>query len=174
MKGRIVLGILAALILAGMVPNQTFGRGGARSVALTETEAYWLTYLREEEKLARDVYLTMNDLWGTQVFARIALAEQRHMDAIGNLLNKYGLPDPAQDEIGAFTNEALGDLYVQLVAQGELSEPGAIMIGVAIERKDIDDLNAAVAGTDKLDLQQVYSSLLRASQTHLSAFLAHG
>jgi hypothetical protein len=174
MKGRIVLGILVAVIAAGMVPSQISARGSGPSAALTETEVYWLTYLREEEKLARDAYLAMNDIWGTRVFARIAMAEQRHMDAIGNLLNKYGLPDPAQDEDGAFTNEALGDLYVQLVAEGELSEPGAIMVGVAIERKDIDDLNAAVAGTDKLDLQQVYSSLLRASQTHLSAFLAHG
>jgi hypothetical protein len=173
MKKRIVLGILVALFAAGMVPNQTFARGSGQSVALTETEAYWLTYLREEEKLARDAYLSMNDIWGTRVFASIALAEQRHMDAIGNLLDKYGLPDPAQDEVGVFTNADLQALYDQLIDQGQQSELNAIMVGVAIEEENIADLTAAIAGTSKLDLQQVYTTLLRASQTHLSTFLAH-
>jgi hypothetical protein len=180
MKGTIVLGVLVALIAAGLVPDQAFARAKGSavrisdpSVALTQTEVYWLTYLREEEKLARDVYLSMSDIWGTRVFARIATAEQRHMDAIGNLLDKYGLPDPARNEVGAFTNADLQALYDQFIRQGRESELNAVMVGVAIEEANITDLNAAIAGTDKADLQQVYTNLLRASRAHLSTFLAH-
>ena len=41
-------------------------------VALTDDEAAALAYLREEEKLARDVYLTLADTWQLPIFANIA------------------------------------------------------------------------------------------------------
>ena len=66
----------------------------AQAVGLTETEKYWLTYMREEEKLARDVSF-LYDQWGARIFDNISISEQRHMDAIKNLLDRYGLPDPA-------------------------------------------------------------------------------
>ena len=62
---------------------------------LTPGEIAGLTFMREEEKLARDVYLTLDDAWDLQVFANIARSEQTHMDAIGTLLTRYGIADPA-------------------------------------------------------------------------------
>ena len=43
--------------------------------ALTETDIAGLVFMREEEKLARDVYLTMSDRWGAPVFENIAASE---------------------------------------------------------------------------------------------------
>ena len=43
--------------------------------------------MREEEKLARDVYLTLYDIWGTPAFNNIASSEQTHMDAVLMLID---------------------------------------------------------------------------------------
>ena len=37
-----------------------------------------LSYMREEEKLARDVYLALYEKWGIRTFLNIAKAEQQH------------------------------------------------------------------------------------------------
>ena len=71
------------------------GSGPDSGSSLSADEIYWLTYMREEEKLARDVYLHQNSHWNMQVFGNIAFSEQWHMDAVKNLLDRYGLPDPA-------------------------------------------------------------------------------
>ena len=54
-----------------------------------------MLFMREEEKLARDVYLTLYDAWRLAPFANISVSEQKHMNAMLLLLRKYGLPDPA-------------------------------------------------------------------------------
>lgn len=56
--------------------------GTALSAGLTDDEVYWLTYMREEEKLARDVYLSLYDTWGIPSFSKISASEQTHMAAI--------------------------------------------------------------------------------------------
>ena len=53
-----------------------------QTVVLTDDETYWLTYMREEEKVARDVYLYLNEKWNVRIFKNIAASEQTHMDAI--------------------------------------------------------------------------------------------
>ncbi len=78
--------------------------------------------MREEEKLARDVYLDMNDLWDAVVFVNIAASEQQHMDTLLQLLDKYGLPDPAASDIpGWFSDQNLQTLYDDLVNRGQAS-----------------------------------------------------
>ena len=55
--------------------------------ALDSTEAAGLAYLREEEKLAHDVYATLNSKWGLRVFGNISQSEDRHFSAIKLLLS---------------------------------------------------------------------------------------
>jgi len=62
----------------------------------------WLTYIREEEKLARDVYLYLYDMWGSSIFDNISVSEQAHMDAIKTLIDRYGLDDPAEEAVWAY------------------------------------------------------------------------
>ncbi|MEJ2686733.1 MAG: DUF2202 domain-containing protein, partial [Gammaproteobacteria bacterium] len=97
---RLVAGVLAAAVLSIPLPSVADEAPTGLSVA----EAESLTYMREEEKLARDVYLTMQDYWDNRVFVNIAEAEQSHADAVASLLEKYGLVDPSLDAIGYFNN----------------------------------------------------------------------
>ena len=141
---------------------------------LSAVEAEWLTLMREEEKLARDVYSNLFQTWGVLVFRNIAGSEQRHFDAIGLLINRYGLQDPAADDVpGIFTNPELAALYADLTARGSASVAEAMRVGAAIEELDIRDLKLATAETDRVDILRVFGNLLRGSMNHLHAYLSH-
>ncbi len=138
---------------------------------LSDQEAEGLLYMREEEKLARDVYVTLFDLWAVPAFSRISEAEQRHMDALGRLIVRYDLEDPVIDDaIGVFTDPDFEDLYDELVEAGATSEIDALKVGALIEELDIADLREELAQTDHPDLQRVYENLMRGSRNHLRAF----
>ena len=82
-------------------------------------EAATLTFMREEEKLARDLYRAMAEQWDAAIFTNIALSEQQHMDAVKRMLDKYSLADPAQADVaGWFSDPELQTLYSELSAQG--------------------------------------------------------
>jgi len=131
-----------------------------------------LLWMREEEKVARDVYITLGEQWSLPVFTNISKAEQQHMDAIAVLLERYGIADPvANDAVGVFTNPNLQALYDQLVAQGGQSEAEALKVGATVEDVDIFDLQKALANTDNADIRQVYASLMAGSENHLRAFV---
>ncbi len=136
---------------------------------LSTDEAAALLFMREEEKLARDVYNTLSTTWGQPTFSNIASSEQAHMDEIKVLLDRYALTDPALAP-GQFTNPDLQALYTQLVAQGSLSIGDALKVGAAIEEIDIRDLQTRMAQTDNADVQQVYTNLMNGSYKHLQAF----
>ena len=138
---------------------------------LTVAESRDLTFLREEEKLARDVYLALERQWGLSVFGNIASSEQTHMDTVLGLLNTYGLPDPVggQPE-GVFTNTTLQTLYAQLVAQGSQSAEDALRVGATIEDLDISDIEEMEANTVKQDILDVYANLTKGSRNHMRSF----
>ena len=137
---------------------------------LSATEKESLLYMREEEKLARDVYTAFYDRYGLRVFSNIATSEQAHMDAVLTLLNRYGLADPAAAAPGVFNNDDLQALYDDLIDQGNASLTAALQAAVLIEETDIADLQDGLALTSHADLRAVYNNLLRASQNHLRAF----
>ena len=140
---------------------------------LSDAEITDLLYMREEEKVARDVYAALYDRWGLQVFQSIAQSEQNHMDSILELLNAYGLDDPAaQTKAGEFSNTDLQQLYDTLVAQGQVSLEEALRVGALIEEVDILDLQDAIQNTDKADIAHVYTNLMFGSENHLRSFTA--
>ena len=146
-------------------------RGQDEELSAEEIEG--ILYMREEEKLARDVYLTLYEQWGLSIFQNIANSEQTHMDAIKTLIDRYGLDDPAAgNDVGEFTNPTLRSLYADLVATGSQSLADALRVGAAIEEIDILDLEKHVAQTDARDIQRVYESLTRGSRNHLRSFVA--
>ena len=139
--------------------------------ALSAEEASSLAFMREEEKLARDVYAAMYSRWGNNVFANIGASEQVHMDAVELLLTRYALPDPAAATLpGQFDNSMLQGLYDALVASGQASLVAALQVGAEIEDLDIRDLRAIKATVDNADLLLVYESLEKGSRNHLRAF----
>lgn len=149
----------------------TYTRG--ESLAdLTEEEAAALLFMREEEKLARDVYLALYDAWDLNIFKNIAGSENQHMEAVLTLLEKYGLDDPsAALADGEFKDPGLQELYQELTSRGQESLQAALEVGALIEEIDIQDLEESLAGTSKPDITQVFSSLLNGSYNHLRAFV---
>ena len=139
---------------------------------LTEQEIADLLWMREEEKLARDVYLTLADRWNLRVFTNISRSEQQHMDTMLSLINAYGLEDPVGDNPqGVFTNTELQALHDQLVAQGKRSQIEALKVGATIEEVDIVDLEQSISDTDNTDVNQAYYHLMCGSENHLRAFV---
>jgi hypothetical protein len=138
---------------------------------LTQTEIEGLIFMREEEKLAGDVYRYFYDLWGSSVFQSIASSEDSHTAAILTLLDLYGIPDPFMSEAGIFQNADLQALYDQLTAQGSQSLKDALLVGAAIEEIDILDLERNIAATDQADIIMTYENLLSGSENHLRAFV---
>jgi len=144
--------------------------GFVQAAGLSDEETSWLTYMREEEKLARDVYITLYEKWGKSIFTNIAVSEQRHMDAIKNLLTKYGVPDPVTDDTVGVFSEKFKNLYENLISVGTESLVQALKVGVFIEETDIDDLEQAIASTKHRDINKVYTNLMNGSYNHLAAF----
>lgn len=141
--------------------------------ALSPQEEAGLVFMREEEKLARDVYTVLGDKTGLRIFANIAASEQTHMDAVGTLIARYGAMDPVRDDaIGTFAAQTFKDLYASLVSAGEVSDIEALRVGARIEELDIADLAERVAQTDDADIRLVYEQLMRGSRNHLRSFAA--
>ena len=140
------------------------------TAVLTEDEIANLLHMREEEKVARDVYLKFFELYNMPVFANIAQSEQKHMDAVLNLVEGYGLTDPVADKAeGEFTAD-FQELYDNLVAEGSESITAAYQVGVKIEERDIADLEECIASTEVENILRVYNNLLAGSGNHLNAF----
>jgi hypothetical protein len=175
MKGRFKVNTKKLLLVGGLLLLMSITSiGFVQAAGLTQDEEYWLTYMREEEKLARDVYLNLYDMWGSRIFDNISVSEQTHMDAVKTLLDRYGIPDPAAGKgPGVFTNQDLQDLYDALIKDGGVSLVEALKVGVVIEETDIDDLNAGIASTKRKDIKTVYSNLLLGSLNHLKAFVSN-
>jgi hypothetical protein len=141
----------------------------AGTATLSTEERNSLIFVREEEKLARDVYTFLYSKWKTNIFINISESEQKHMDAMGDLLAKYKIPDPVI-EPNKFTNLELQVLYDDLVAKGSVSLTEALRVGATIEDKDIYDLNKDLLLIDNADIRLVYGSLLKGSKNHMVAF----
>ena len=137
---------------------------------LVAGDAASLLWMREEEKLARDVYRRLYDQWRDPVFANIAKSEQRHFDALGSLISTYQLTDPASLFDGTFAQVELQDLYVTLVSTGMTSLVSALTVGATIEDLDIRDLQEAIDATTNPNLKATYGNLLNGSKNHLRAF----
>lgn len=145
----------------------------AQNIALlTQKERDGLLLMREEEKLAHDVYVVLAEKWGNRPFGNIVSSEQTHMKAVKTLLDQYGLEDPiANLGAGKFKNSTLQKLYLDLVKKGSTSRLDALKVGATIEDLDIFDLNRLVRETKNDSIRKVYGNLLGGSQNHLRAFV---
>lgn len=183
--------IIAGISLIGILPASAQGQGqsgdGSGSCAtlvsdyfenleatpLSEAEIDEMTFLREEEKLARDVYTQLAETWQLPIFFQIAGAESRHMNRVLMLLELYGIADPVTDDsVGAFNNPELQALYATLVETGQNSLVDALTVGATIEDLDLADIDEILNLSDNAPLQFVCENLAKGSRNHLRAFMA--
>jgi len=141
--------------------------------SLNMTEKDSLVFMREEEKLAHDVYAQLDLRWGsgTRSFGNIANSEATHTEAVRQLLLRYSVIDPASAASGQFQNTVLQGLYNQLTTAGALSLIDAYKVGAAIEEIDMLDINKALIGIDNQDIMLVYQNLLKGSRNHLRSYV---
>jgi hypothetical protein len=192
MKHLLILTLISALVVAGCSDNTSdisstdqpdvyseinletlrVNIGNQDLNDLTPAEIAGLVFMREEEKLARDVYLTSFDQYGLNIFGNISGSEQVHMDAVLILLDRYEITDPVGDNaLGVFQNEDLQTLYNELIASGSESLEEALYVGCAIEEIDILDLQVHMSQTAYKDIIMVYQALLDGSGNHLRAYV---
>jgi hypothetical protein len=156
--------------------------------------------MREEEKLARDVYLTFAEWYPNQpVFNKIATtSEQTHTDTMRDKLAQYDVVDPNPDTnnlpgaLGVFTGDIYGEYFTekfgQLTQMGSQSELDALYVGALIEELDMHDIiecpqvivdmdngigegGCGLSYTDERALNNAYSSLVDGSESHLRAYV---
>lgn len=139
---------------------------------LSSAVAADLTHMRDEERLARDLYAAIATQYDNAApFSTITLSEQRHYDSVGVLLTRYGVADPSAGKApGVYSDPELQKLYDSLWAQAKTSLTDAYAVGVAVENTDIADLKKAMAATDAADIDRVYANLERGSEMHLQSF----
>ncbi len=168
----IALHSLAAVAAAGAwYPGQDQG-APAKVAALSEEFKAGLLLMREEEKLARDVYQTLEKQWGLRPFGNIAMAEQAHMDAVKALLTRYGVADPAADtKPGEFRDPKMKALFAELTKAGKESRVAALRVGAKIEDLDLYDLKRLAKTSLPKDIRDTYDYLALGSRNHLRAFM---
>jgi hypothetical protein len=138
---------------------------------LDTSESDGLVWVREEEKLAHDVYAVAAVRWGLKVFTNIGASEVMHMDVMKALLERYALADPNLGlAAGSFRRPEFQALYDALLRQTDTSLIDALQVGLQIEELDILDIEREKTRTDNLDIRYAYDELLRGSRNHLRAF----
>lgn len=183
-KGIITL--VMVLVITGLAMTHIFAQGtnvnfergiftAIRDIEtgiLSSEEIEGILLMREEEKLARDVYTALYEKWNLRTFGSIGQgSETTHMDAMKMLLDRYNLEDPVREDIpSVFQNGELQKAYDELVAKGSRSIEDAILVGAYIEDLDIYDLERLIKETDNNDIKIVYQNLLKGSRNHLRAF----
>ena len=138
---------------------------------LSKQEIEDLQFLKEEEKLARDVYLFAFDLYGQNIFKNISNSEQSHMNSVKVILEKYDVEDLSLSERGKFTNQILQNLYDDLTSLASKSLEGALIAGATIEDLDINDLENFILDTNYDDINAMYALLICGSRNHLRAYI---
>jgi len=143
---------------------------------LSEIEKKALIFVREEEKLARDVYIYLDKRYEseTKIFGNIQKAEQTHTDSVKILLDRYNIDDPMTNDedadLGVFKNQDLQKLYNDLTSKGAISKIDAIEVGLIIEDLDIRDIEIYISQSDNEDIKTIFKSLVKGSENHLKAF----
>jgi len=191
----VVVALSALFFALSMNPAIAGKNSGKDKSTLDFNEQTHLEFMCEEEKLARDVYITLGSKYPAYtVFGNIDDSEERHKCAVEDMLEKYGIPSPStNDNVGVFTGEAYGwyftEKYTELVAKGSISELDALYVGAFIEELDMMDINQCpkvIVETDngindisecgkiytnKPDVIRLYDNLLEGSESHLVAYV---
>ncbi|OPZ27416.1 MAG: hypothetical protein BWZ00_01476 [Bacteroidetes bacterium ADurb.BinA174] len=167
-----LLGLCAWVTL--LLPMQTIGNNNDGSIKrinveiINQSDIVSIQFMREEEKLAHDVYIFYAEQYNVPIFRNISRSETAHQKAIMWLMNKYNIEDLSKEKAGEFNNRELQQMYDELTQATTLID--ALKAGALIEEQDILDLENHLKKTDNADVKRVYTNLLRASENHLRAF----
>lgn len=160
-----------AAVVESNVASDPTSSDGLTGTGLDAIEIAGLKFMREEEKLAHDVYATLFNTWGAEIFSNIAASETEHTEAVLGQIELYGVEDPAEgNPVGVFEDTYLQALFDKLIEMGSVSLIEGLKVGALIEETDIRDIREKMEVTDETSILQVYQNLLCGSYEHLQAF----
>ncbi|MBN1234666.1 MAG: DUF2202 domain-containing protein [Methanotrichaceae archaeon] len=143
----------------------------AGAATLTWREKEGILFIWEEEKAARDLYMSIYDKNNLTIFMNLVRSEQSHMDQAKTIIDKYGLAIPGNDEQGVFQNQTLQEIHDGLLAEGLQSDQDALRVAATFEEISIMDLEKELDATNTEDIRVVYQGLLAGSKKHLRSYV---
>jgi hypothetical protein len=165
-----------SLLLTACGGDSVVNNNSLASTTLSDIEVEGLLFMREEEELARDLYLDIYAAKGNRLttFKNISdNAETKHAEAIRVLLETYSINDPSTGIHNTYTDIELQDLYNSLlnIAVGS-DDLAALRVGALVEETDIRDINTHKdnVSAEHTDIISTYDNLLCGSRNHLRAF----
>lgn len=141
---------------------------------LSDAEVNGILSLREEEKVAYDVYTFMFEKYESKVFKNIAENEKDHMDKIKELIDQYNLNDPLSgiaDQKGVFSSNKMKALYDEMIMAGNYGLLDALRAAARFEETDIVDLRKYLSSASDQTVINTYINLESGSQDHLRALV---
>ena len=194
----IILSVATTLLLAGNGSHSSQGKNANSSESyqqirpvigtsvLSDEQKHTLAYMWNEEKLAKDIYLAINEVNPHRTLYNIATrAETKHQAAVETLIAAYdinisNLVDYTENydeeallamSPGEFGIDELNTLYSELYLKGIQSTQDALEVGCMVEVTDINDLDKDIEiaqGAD--DIVNVFEHLREGSYRHYWAF----
>jgi len=134
-------------------------------------EIQGILFIWQEEKAARDLYISLYDETNLSIFMDLVRSEQNHMDQAKSMIDKFGLQTPVPDMPGELENQTLKEIYNRLQAQGKLSHQEALKSAATFEEISIMDLEKEIAATNMEEIGVVYQGLLAGSRKHLRSYV---
>ena len=144
---------------------------------LSDAEVQGLLFMREEEELARDLYLDIYEATGghLQTFKNISdKAETKHAEAIRLLLVRANIEDPSTGRHDTYNDPELQELYDTLYENAVVGDDvTTLRVGALVEETDIRDIRdfRDQVSEDQQDIIDTYDNLLCGSRNHLRAFV---
>ena len=142
------------------------------AATLTWREKKGMLFIWEEEKAARDLYMSLYDKNNLSIFMNLVRSEQSHMDQAKAIIDKYGLTIPGNDERGMFQNQTLQKIHDDLLSEGLKSDQDALEASATFEEISIMDLEKEISATKTEDIRIVYQGLLAGSRKHLRSYVS--
>lgn len=137
---------------------------------LTSDEIEFLYAVREDEKLARDIYNSFYSLYASKPMSNIAKAEENHIAAVERLFYFYSINYPAVGEAGVFADATRQSYYNELISKGT-TLLDAYKAAAYLEEKDIADYEAVLPSITNPNIKLVIEHLIKGSINHFKATL---
>ncbi|MDD3034385.1 MAG: DUF2202 domain-containing protein [Bacteroidales bacterium] len=135
---------------------------------LTASEIEYIYAVREDEKLAGDLYSAFFEMYKIKTFENIAKAEINHMKATERLLEYYGITYPVAGDKGKFENPVRQALYDSLLQKGSTALE-AFKVMAQYEEYNIVQYKADLAVITNENLKIVIENLEKGSENHFKA-----
>ena len=167
------------------LPDNIVDAINSPKVTLSQDLKDAITFMYNEEALAHDIYLAMNEEQPLKQLQNIASkSEVKHIKAVDDLAIKYDLnmtqyPDtdvPYSTEgiqTGVYSVEHIQELYDLLYDEGIQSAQAALEVGCKVEVVDVEDLDRYIAlavASNASDVLSVFNFLIEGSYKHYWTF----